>query len=83
MRAPFCAAERRSSRSLVSWTVVHEQPRHAVWNIAECLNRLRGDVHEAPSGGPRGSAPGGKLSMQTIRPRRQCGHSHSDTPVSR
>lgn len=83
MRAPFCATKRLGSRYLVSCAVVHEQPRHAVKNIAECLDRLRGDVHEATFGGPRGSAPGCKVSMQTIRPRRQCGHSHSDTPVSR
>jgi hypothetical protein len=59
IRAPFSAAKRLGSGSLMSCTAVHEQPRHAVWNIAECLDRWRGDVQEATSGGPRGSAPGG------------------------
>ena len=34
-------------------------------------------------GGPRGGDVGSSVSMQTIRPRWHCGHSDSDTPVSR
>jgi hypothetical protein len=37
LRAPFSAAKRLGSRSLVSYAVVHEQPRRAVWNFAERL----------------------------------------------
>ena len=83
MRVPLGAAGRLGTCSLVPRTVAHEEPRHAVKAFAARSCCGRKDVHAAPSGGPRGSAPGCKVSTQTIRPLWQCGHSHSEMPVSR
>lgn len=47
------------------------------------VRRSRIEAHAASLGGPRGSVVGSKVSTQIIRPRPQCGQSHSDTPVSR
>lgn len=83
MRVPLGAAVRLGTCFLVPCTVAHEEPCHAVKAFAARSRWWTKDVHAATSGGPRGSAPGCKVSMQTIRPLWQCGHSQSDTPVSR